>query len=101
MKSEIFNQYATKVAALFKIPKEDLFIKTKKRENVDARFLLYYLCAKRPMRVKEIEKYMTDNGYELQHSSVVRGISVIEKRVEEDDDYIRIIKEIEKSVFIL
>jgi chromosomal replication initiation ATPase DnaA len=100
MKQDVFNQYAERVSDLFRISKEELFSKSKKRELVDARYLLYYLCSKRPMRVNYIEKYMSDNGYHIKHSSIIHGISVTEKRLETDKDYVTIVKDVEKAVFI-
>ena len=43
---------------------------------------------------------MDDNGYKIQHSSVIHGINSIQKKVNEDRDYQTIIKDIEKAVFI-
>jgi len=100
MKQDVFNQYVEKVVDLFNITKDELFSKSKKRELVDARHLLYYLCSKRPMRLNYIQKYMSENGYVIQHSSVIHGISVIEERIKTDTDYISIVKEVEKAVFI-
>jgi chromosomal replication initiation ATPase DnaA len=100
MKQDIFNQYVTKVVSLFSIKKEQLFSKSKKREIVDARQLLYYLCAKRPMSLRYIQKYMEDNGYAIHHPSLINGIARVEEKMKEDGDYVSIIKDIEKSVFI-
>jgi chromosomal replication initiation ATPase DnaA len=100
MKQDVFNQYAERVSDLFQITKEELFSKSKKRELVDARYLLYYLCFKRPMRINYIEKYMTDNGYNIKHSSIIHGISVTEEKLKTDKDYLSIVKDVEKAVFI-
>jgi len=100
MKQDVFNQYVDKVVELFRINKDDLFSKSKKRELVDARHLLYYMCSKRPMRLNYIQKYMLDNGYKIQHSSVIHGIEVIEERIKVDNDYVVIVKELDKAVFI-
>lgn len=100
MKQEVFNQYVDRVVDLFGITKEDLFSKTKKRNVVDARQLIYYLCAKRPMQVTYIEKYMNDAGYEIKHSSIIHGISAVEKRIAEDKDYVSVVREVERAVFI-
>ena len=100
MKQDVFNQYANKVSSLFGIKKEDLFVKSKKREVVDARQLLYYLCIKRPMTVGYIIKYMSENGYNIHHPSVLNGIANVEDRMREDSDYVSIVRDIEKSVFI-
>ena len=43
---------------------------------------------------------MTDSGYNIQHSSVIHGLGVIEERLKIDADYVAIVKEFEKAVFI-
>lgn len=98
MKHEIFNSYVNIISKRFDIPKEDLFKRTKQRDLVDARHLLYYLCAKRPMRVKYIQDYMTQNGYKVNHSSVIYGIDAVAEKAKTDKDYISIIRSIENSV---
>ena len=45
MKLNIFNEYATQCADLFGISEELLFTKSKRRDIVDARYLLYYMCS--------------------------------------------------------
>ena len=100
MKSDIFSQYVERVTELFGIQKEKIFSKSKERELVDARYLLYYLCHKRPMNISYIQKYMSENGYEIKHSTIIYGISTVEKRVKEDIDYMQIVKDIQKAVFI-
>lgn len=100
MKHEIFNQYVDKVAKLFRVEREDLFAKDKRQEMVDARFLLYYLCASRPMKVSYIQKYMNDNGYSTCHSTIVRSLKVVEQRMADDIDYIHVIKSLASDVSI-
>jgi chromosomal replication initiation ATPase DnaA len=100
MKSEIFNQYADRISGLFGVSKTELFAKSKKRELVDARHLLYYLCYKRPMPIVLIMKYMAENGYKIQHSSIIHGIDKVEEKIKNDRDYVSIVREAEKSVFI-
>lgn len=98
MKQEIFDRYVERICKRFKITPEQLFTKTKKTDIVDARHLLYYLCFNRPMKLITIQNYMEDNGYTINHSSVVYGITSIQTKSEEDRDYKKIIKEIEQSI---
>ena len=100
MKKQIFNQYAQKIADLFGVDKQELFVKSKKRDLVDARHLLYYLCFHRPMRLISIQNFMEENGYKVGHSSVIHGINSIQNKVNDDRDYLSIIKDINKAVFI-
>jgi hypothetical protein len=52
------------------------------------------------MGLNYIQKYMADNGYEIKHSTLIYGIGNVEKRVKEDADYMQIVKDIQKAVFI-
>jgi len=100
MKEEVFNQYADRVARLFGISKEKLFSYTKKREVVDARQLLTYLCHNRQMRLITIVNFMENNGYKSNHNTFAHAIKIINQKITEDRDYKTIISNIENSVFI-
>jgi|TARA_R100001443_G_scaffold40029_1_gene53411 chromosomal replication initiation ATPase DnaA len=95
MKERIFNLYAKKVGQLFNITPEEMFKKSKARECVDARHLLYYMCSQRPMRITYIQKYMKENGYDINHSSIIHGINVMKEKISEDSDYIEVINSFE------
>lgn len=98
MKSDVFEQYVSGIVRLFRISKEDLFSKSKKRELVDARHLLYYLCSQRPMRISYIQKYMEEHGYMIKHSSIIHGISSVEEKIKLDRDYLSVVKKIGSSI---
>ena len=100
MKQEVFNKYVEKVSKLFSVSKEEFFSKTKKREIVDARQMVYYLCSRRHINISYIQKYMKENNYEIHHPSIIKGIQRIEEKTKEDMDYVTVIKNIENSVFI-
>lgn len=100
MKQDVFNQYVERASSLFDINRDEFFFKSKKRRFADARHLVYYLCAKRPMQVTYIVQYMNEAGYTITHSTVIHGIRSVKKRMAEDKDYISIVKELEQSVFI-
>lgn len=100
MKEDIFIQYVDRVTSLFSIQKEDFFSKSKKQILVDARHLVYYLCFKRPMKIMYIQKYMNENGYIINHSTIIHGVGSVDRKIAEDNDYLSIVKEIEKAVFI-
>ena len=100
MKFDVFNSYVEQVADLFDVDEEAIFTKTKRRDVVDARHLLYYLCSKRPMRVVYIQEYMAERGYVINHSSILHGISQVEEKVKKDKDYVKAIKDIERCATI-
>lgn len=94
MKVSIFNQYAEEVCRVFNVSKKGLFTKSKKRDVVDARHMLYYLCYNRPMRLVRIQEYMADNGYLISHNSIIHGINVVKDRLAHDRDYVRTLEKI-------
>jgi chromosomal replication initiator protein len=100
MKHDVFNQYVERVSDLFGISKDEIFSKSKKRELVDARHLVYYLCSKRPMQITYIQKYMNEAGYDIKHSSIIHGIASVEQKIADDKDYVSVVKDVEKAVFI-
>lgn len=87
MKEDIFNQYTNIVVDLFSITKGELFSKTKRRDVVDARHLLFYLCYNRPMTIRYIQNFMANNGYEIGHSTIIYGIEQVGEKVKSDPDY--------------
>ncbi len=100
MKQEIFEQYVDKVVDVFKITREQLFSKARDRNTMDARQMLFYLCHRRPMQTIYIQRYLSDNGNMIKHSTISHGIKMAKERMSADNDYASIVDSIEKSVFI-
>jgi chromosomal replication initiation ATPase DnaA len=87
MKEKAFDEYVAKVCDLFNLTPSELFKKSKRRDIVDARHLLYFLCYKRPMQIRYIQEYMGSNGYEVGHSTIIHGIETVKEKVTADNDY--------------
>jgi chromosomal replication initiation ATPase DnaA len=100
MKLNIFNQYVDIVCDIYSISKEELFKKEKTRNISEARYLLYYLCIKRPMKLINIQEFMAKNGYVISHSPVLHGIKSIENKIRKDKDYKDTIKQIKGCVTV-
>jgi chromosomal replication initiation ATPase DnaA len=100
MKKEVFNKYVDGIIELFGISREDLFSKSRNRDCVDARQLLYYLCSTRPMRIALIQEMMIENGYETSHSPIIHGIRSMKKKLKEDPDYRILVHRLSEEVII-
>ena len=87
MKQELLNRYTTEVCRVFGVEEKDLFKKNKKSDLVDARYLIYYLCSDKNMKLTYIQKYMKKNGYDIPHSTIHYGIQQVKKKVHFDRDY--------------
>lgn len=100
MKKEVFNQYAEKIAHMFGISREQMFSKSRDRNVVDARHLLYYMCSTRPMQLIYIQKFLEEEGFITKHPPLIHGVKVVTSRLKEDPDYNRIIQKLKESVTI-
>lgn len=100
MKENVFKQYVERVTNLFGITLKDFYSKTKTRDFADARYLVYYLCLERNIRVMTIKKLMQQNGCDVNHQTISHGIKSVKEKIEQDKDYRTIIKEIHSAVFI-
>ena len=98
MKKNIFNKYVEEVSKQFAIDPTSIFTKDKRRDIADARHLLYYLCSVRPMKTVYIQEYMSDNGYDINHSSIIHGIKVVKGKLKKDQDYIGAVKHIKNAI---
>lgn len=95
MKNIVFDKYLEAIADKFRIHKSELFLKTKRREIVEARYLLFYLCYKRPMRISTILSFLKELGFDVAHTTIIYGIKSISRKIKEDQDYKKIVKSIE------
>lgn len=100
MKKEILERYTDKIVELFRVSKKDFFSKTKKKELVDARQLLYFIAKDRQINVVYIQDYMIENGHDICHSTIIHGINNVRDKVESDEDYNKIINNINRQVSI-
>ena len=94
MKRDIFDVYATAIAKKFHITLDDMFTKNRRRDIVDARQLLYYLCMERPIRVSYIKRFMEENGHAVTHSNILYSYKKAKELIDGDDDFQNFITEI-------
>jgi len=87
MKKDIFEKYARAIASQFHLTLDQMFDRTKKREIVDARQMLYYICMERPIRVSYIQRFMGDHGHTVAHSTIIHGYKRAKEMVDEDTDF--------------
>lgn len=83
---------------MFDITVEELFTKTKKRTSVDARQLLYYMCVRQGIELHYLITWCGEYDFKLNYSSLVNALRYMDKRIVDDRDYIRIIKDMESKL---
>ena len=98
MKKEIFNNYATAISQQFHLNLDDIFTKSRKREGVDARQMLYYLCMERPIRVAYIKRFMADAGLDVHITTIIHGYKKAKELIDNDSDYNHMIDSINEEV---
>ena len=97
MKKDIFEIYANAVAKQFHLNLDQMFSDTRRRDIVDARQMLYYLCMERPIRVSYIQRFLSEHGYEVYHSTILHGYKKAKELVDKDQDYQQVVQEIKKT----
>jgi len=98
MKREIFEKYAKAVAKAFHLEMDSMFEKSKRRNQVDARQILYLLCMERPIRLTFIKSYLEDHGYDVPMSSILHGYERAKQLIDDDPDYKHLVEKIKESV---
>ena len=87
MKKEIFDKYVNAIAKQFNFTMDEMFLKSKRRDVVDARQLLYYLCMERQIRISYILQFLKEYNYPTGHSTIIHGYKEAKKLIENDPDY--------------
>ena len=49
------------------------------------------------MRIRDIQEYMKDEGYDTNHSGIIKGIDIMKNRINSDQDYKNVYNEIIKK----
>ena len=94
MKRDIFDVYATAIAKKFHITLDEMFAKNRRRDIIDARQMLYYLCMERPIRVSYIKRFMEEHGHTVTHSNIVMQYKKAKKLIDNDSDFKNLINDI-------
>ena len=94
MKKDIFDEYAKSIAKKFHISIDEMFSKNRRRDIIDARQMLYYLCMERPMRISYIQRFMNANGLEVTHSNILHQYKKAKELIDGDSDYKNLIIDI-------
>tara|TARA_R110002012_G_scaffold279242_1_gene467184 strand:+ start:2103 stop:2417 length:315 start_codon:yes stop_codon:yes gene_type:complete len=87
MKKDIFNAYAEAIADQFHVTLGEMFTKTRQREMVQARQMLYFLAKERPMRLSYIKRFMEENGLPVDYATITYGYKKAKNYVDNDPDY--------------
>ena len=95
MKKDIFDGYAIAIAKQFHLTLDQMFDKTKKREIVDARQMLYYLCMERPIRISYIQRFMEEQGHSVAHSTIIHGYKKAKELIDKDQDFLEVVSKLQ------
>mgnify|MGYP003117420175 CR=1 FL=1 len=87
-----FNNNLEIVENSLGITKDVMFEKTKNRDVVEARDLLYYLCTIQKMRANTILKFCQELGFEADLSQISRGKAKVKHKISTDEIWKELIK---------
>jgi len=86
IKQDQFNKNVSSILEKMGVEKRELFKHSRKQHLVDARQILFYKCKEDGMKITYIHKYLKDNGFEVEHSTIIYGINKIKRLIKEDKD---------------
>ena len=97
MKKDIFDAYADAIANKFHLTLGEMYTKTRKREVVEARQMLYFLAKERPIRLSYIKRFMEENGHAVTHSNILYSYKKAKELIDGDADFQNFITEVLKK----
>ena len=81
MKKQVFNHYVDVISKEFGVSRKLIFTKTKRRDIVDARHMLYYACKRNDFEISYIVSYMVQGGYDITHSTIIHGMGIMSDKI--------------------
>ena len=94
IKLDKFNKNVSYILENMGLSKSELFKTSKKQAIVDARQILFYVCKQDGMSISYIQKYLKDNGFDVEHSTIIHGINKITGLVQKDKDLKQFVKNV-------
>tara|TARA_R100000935_G_C2805670_1_gene152542 strand:- start:558 stop:860 length:303 start_codon:yes stop_codon:yes gene_type:complete len=99
MKNEIIKEYVVQIAKRFELPTEQMFEKTKRRDIVDARQMLYYLCIDRNIKPSYIKLSLKKfYNFDVERSTILHGNKKAKSLLESDSDIKKMLYQIQENV---
>jgi chromosomal replication initiation ATPase DnaA len=95
MKEYIFKQYLDNILEHMDISLEDFF-ENNMMSVVNARQILYYMCNERGMGAYDIQNYLSRQGYNVSHSTILHGIKKAKEIIDNDKDYKYIVNKLKE-----
>lgn len=80
-----FNRLATEVANAFGTERQLLFKRSKKPHIVQPRHIMWLVANNNDIRICHIENFTRENGLDVHHSTVIRGIEKAKTLAKFDD----------------
>jgi chromosomal replication initiation ATPase DnaA len=93
IKENDFNRNVDLISHKVGLPKRELFIKSRRQDIVDARQLLFWKCFKDGITISYIQRYLSRNGLDLEHSTIIYGINKV-KELMKDKDFSSFVKDL-------
>lgn len=87
MKKVLFKKFAIAMAEKFGLTLDEMFATNRRLDVVQARWMLYYLCIERNIRIASIKKYLAEQGYKSSSTNISYGYKKACQLVATDSDY--------------
>lgn len=94
MKRSLFENIVSRVADVYRIGSDIIFDRDAGTQAKRARQMVWWLSNDRQIELFEISEYTEKYGLKMSKSTVLHGIKSFQKRMDSDDDILKIVNQI-------
>jgi chromosomal replication initiation ATPase DnaA len=94
MNKHILRSFLDNVTQHYGIPAQRIFSGAKDFDLVESRRMFFYLCFREGIPVVTIQKFLESEGCPHYHTTIIRGVKKITKKIESNDEYQKLIEKL-------
>lgn len=99
MNDHIIQAYMDNITQHFGVSQNFILSKGRAMKKTHPRNLFYYLCVLKGIPIVCIQSFLEKNDFYMHHSTILQSVQRISNRIEDDDDYIPLIKKL-KTIMV-
>ena len=98
MKKNLYDNIVSQVSDICRISTDEIFNRESKTQGKRARQMIWWLAFDRNIELFYIREYTESHGLKMATSTIIHGIRAFQKRMDNDDDILKIINQIRISI---
>jgi chromosomal replication initiation ATPase DnaA len=98
MNKKLFDKIIEQILNYYDISKYELYEQSKMPDVVNARYLLFYICELKGISISRTKKLLEDDGFIMTYATILRGAKAIKTRINENEEYKKVLETILKNI---